>query len=164
MWQLNILHHNTSHGRPMQTHVCCGSWTYCIITLPMGVPSRHMYSVFAPDTFIPFGSETSLRCSSSNSSTSFSLAHSIHDQRTSSAKVLLIWCVPSVNPYWWQSGTGGKRILGWRHLKLQRVHVFLQHKCYVVYLSRVQQNYNCICWLNLAMFSVVFKFALLVYN
>ena len=42
------------------------------------------YSVFALDTFIPFFSKASLHCSSSNSSSSFSLAHST----TSSANII----------------------------------------------------------------------------
>ena len=62
----------------------CGSWADCILTLPNGVPFRHMYSVFALDTFIPLFSKASLHCSSSNSSTSFSLAHSA----TSSAYII----------------------------------------------------------------------------
>ena len=49
-----------------------------------GVPFRHMYSVFALDTFIPLFSQASIHCSSSNSSTSFSLAHST----TSSANII----------------------------------------------------------------------------
>ena len=62
----------------------CGSWADCILTLLNGVPFRHMYSVFDFDTFIPLSSMASLHCSSSNSSTSFSLAHST----TSSANII----------------------------------------------------------------------------
>ena len=46
----------------------CGSWADCILMLPNGVPFRHIYSVFALDTFIPLFSKASLYCSSSNSS------------------------------------------------------------------------------------------------
>ena len=53
----------------------CGSWSDCILTLPNGVPFRHLYSVFALHTFIPLVSKASLHYSSSNSSKSFSLAH-----------------------------------------------------------------------------------------
>ena len=56
--------------------VTCGSWTYCILTLTNDVPFRHMYSAFALDTSIPLFFEASIHCSSSNSRTSFSLAHS----------------------------------------------------------------------------------------
>ena len=62
----------------------CGSWADCILTLPNGVPFRHMYHVIALDTFIPLFSNASLHCSSSNYSTSFSLAHST----TSSANII----------------------------------------------------------------------------
>ena len=62
----------------------CGSWADCILTLPNGVPFRHIYSVFSLDTFIPLFSRASLHCSSSTSSTSFSLAH----RTTSSANII----------------------------------------------------------------------------
>ena len=52
----------------------------CILTLPDGVPFRHIYSVFALDTFIPLFSKASLHCSSMP----FSLAHST----TSSANII----------------------------------------------------------------------------
>ena len=64
--------------------VTCGSWADCFLTLPNGVPFRNMYSVFSVDTFIPLFSMASLHCSSSNSSMSFSLAHST----TSSANII----------------------------------------------------------------------------
>ena len=64
--------------------VTCGSWADCTLTLPNGIPFRHIYSVFALDTFIPLFSKASLHCSSSNSSTYFSLAHST----TSSANII----------------------------------------------------------------------------
>ena len=63
--------------------VTCGSWADCILTLHNGVPFRYMCSIFALDTFIPLFSKASLHCSSSNSSTHFSLAHS----STSSANI-----------------------------------------------------------------------------
>ena len=56
--------------------VTCGSWADCILTLHNGVPFKHMYSVFALDTFIRLFSKASRHCSSSNFSTCFSLAHS----------------------------------------------------------------------------------------
>ena len=59
-------------------------WQLGRLHLPNGVPFRHMYSVFALDTFIPLFSKSSLHCYSSNSSTSFSLAHST----TSSANII----------------------------------------------------------------------------
>ena len=51
--------------------VTCGSWSDCILTLPNGVPFRHMYSfhVFVIDTFIHLFSKASLHSSSFNSST-----------------------------------------------------------------------------------------------
>ena len=85
-----------SHCRMLPMHlnaVTCGSWADCILTLPNGVPFRHMYPDFALDTFIPLFSRASIHCSSSNSSTSFSVAHST----SSSAKVHFPWCYPSVN-------------------------------------------------------------------
>ena len=85
------------------------------------------YSVFALDTFIPLFSKASLHCPSSISSTSFSFAHSINHPRTSSAKVLLFWCFPSLNPSWWQTRKGWKRILGGGQLPLQTVRFSMQH-------------------------------------
>ena len=64
--------------------VTCVSWADCILTLTSGVPFRHMYSVFSLDTFLPLFFKASLHCSSSNSITSFSLAHST----TSSANII----------------------------------------------------------------------------
>ena len=48
----------------------------CILTLPAGFPFRHVYSVFPLYTFVPIFSKNAPQCSSSTSSTSFSLAHS----------------------------------------------------------------------------------------
>ena len=102
------------------------SWSDWIVTLPNGVPFRHMYSVFALATFIPLFSKASLQGSSSNYSMSFSLAHST----TSSANIICqgasFLVFPSVNPSWWQTRKGCKRILGGGQLLLQRVRLFLQ--------------------------------------
>ena len=47
--------------------------------------------------------------------------------RTWSAKVLLFWCFPSLNPSWWQTRKGWKQIHGGGQRPVQRVHVALQH-------------------------------------
>ena len=41
----------------------CASLADCILTLPNGVPFRHMFSGFALDTFTPLFSKASLHCS-----------------------------------------------------------------------------------------------------
>ena len=48
----------------------------CILTLPAGIPFRHVYPVFALDTFIPQFSKASLHCPISTYSMPFSLLHS----------------------------------------------------------------------------------------
>ena len=50
-----------------------------------------------------------------------------HHPRTSSAEVLLFWCFPSVNPSWWQTGKGWKRVLGGGQLPMQRVRLLMRH-------------------------------------
>ena len=42
-------------------------------------------------------------------------------------KVLLFWCFPSVNPSWWQTGKGWKRVLGGGQLPMQRVRLLMRH-------------------------------------
>ena len=64
--------------------VTCGSWADCFITLPNGVQLRHMYSVFAFDTFTPLLSNASLHCYSYNSRKFPFRAHRI----TSSANII----------------------------------------------------------------------------
>ena len=108
-------------------YVTCGSWEDCILTLPNCIPFRHMYSVFALDTFTPLFSKASLHCSSSNSSTYFSLAHST----TSSANIIshgasfLVFSVSESIMI--ASRKGLKAVLGGGQLPLQMVRLFLQH-------------------------------------
>ena len=109
--------------------VTCGSWSDRILTLPNGVPFRHkvMYSVFALDTFNSLFSNASPHCSSSNSGTYFSLAHST----TSSTNIICqgaSFMMFSVSEsIMWQTGKVWKRIIGGGYLPLQRVRTFLQH-------------------------------------
>ena len=114
-------------GASQINSVTCGSWAACISTLANGVPFRHMYSVFALDTFIPPFSKASLHCSSSNSSSSFSLAHST----TSSANIICqgaCFLMFSVSEsIIMAKGKGWKRILGRVQLPLHMVRLFLQH-------------------------------------
>ena len=108
-------------------YVTCGSWEDCILTLPNCIPFRHMYSVFALDTFTPLFSKASLHCSSSNSSTYFSLAHST----TSSANIIshgASFLVFSVSESIMIANRKGlKAVLGGGQLPLQVVCMFLQH-------------------------------------
>ena len=91
--------------------VTCGTWADCILSLPNGIPSRHMYSVFALDTFINLPRLPSTAPVPTPARLS-PLRKAPHRPRTSSAKVLLFICFPSENPSLWQTGKGRKRILG----------------------------------------------------
>ena len=64
--------------------VTCSRWADFILTLPNRVPSRYVYTIFAPDTSIPLFSQASHHYSSSNCSTYFCLSHST----TSSANII----------------------------------------------------------------------------
>ena len=108
--------------------VTCGSWSDYILKLPNGVTFRHFYSVFALKTFIPLFSKASPHCSSSNSSTSFSLAHTT----TSSANIIcqcasfLMFSVSESIMMANRKGLKADRFGGGKRPP-QRVRLFLQH-------------------------------------
>ena len=105
--------------------VTYGSWIIFILT-SCCIPFRHMYSVFAIDTFVPIFSQGARHCSSSNSSAQyFSIGYSTTSSTNvicQDASLLVFFISESINMAnrkWLKADPCGDQ------LPLQRVRLFL---------------------------------------